>query len=107
QPAIKQSQVAAWLGITQGQVSRIERGMNPVRDLEKLDRWARVLGIPQRWLWFTLSAQSSSAYAPGSGTSNLPSTSDLEGDDVRRRQLLKAAGTGAVAVGASLLRSPN
>lgn len=107
QPVIKQSEIAEWLGITQGQVSRIERGATPVRDLDKLDRWARVLKIPQRCLWFSLSPQSSDAYPPDIDALNLPSTSDPNGDDdVRRRQFLTVAGTGATSVGASLLRSP-
>ncbi|MGH3752344.1 MAG: hypothetical protein ACRDRP_06535 [Pseudonocardiaceae bacterium] len=40
-PRVKQADVARWLGITQGQLSKIERSSMPVRDLDKLVRWAR------------------------------------------------------------------
>lgn len=36
-PQVNQSQLAQWLGITQGQLSRIERATTPIRDLDKLD----------------------------------------------------------------------
>jgi hypothetical protein len=35
-PHVTQTQLARWLGITQGQLSRIERSSTPVRDLRKL-----------------------------------------------------------------------
>lgn len=98
-PEIKQAELAVWLEMTQGQVSRIERGETPTRDLDKLDRWARTLKIPQRCLWFTLSAQSPNAYPSGASTPNLSATQAHPGGDVHRRQFLKSAAT----VGASLL----
>jgi transcriptional regulator with XRE-family HTH domain len=49
---LPQSQVARWLGITQGQLSRIEAGRNHVRDLEKLVRYALRLRVPAQLLWF-------------------------------------------------------
>ncbi len=51
--ALSQGIVAQWLGITQGQLSRIEHGA-PVVHLDRLMYWARVLGIPWAGLWFTL-----------------------------------------------------
>lgn len=60
-PEVKQVDVGRWLGLTQGQVSRIERAPNPVYDLDKLERWARVLRIPQQLLWFTFSSDQSDA----------------------------------------------
>lgn len=55
-PVLTQAQLAAWLGITQVQVSRIERAARPPRDLDKLAAWAETLGIPESQLWFRLSA---------------------------------------------------
>lgn len=50
---IPQETVAGWLGVTQGQLSRIENGPVIVH-LDRLIQWARVLGIPSSCLWFTL-----------------------------------------------------
>lgn len=105
QPETKQAELARWLGLTQGQVSRIERGETNTHDLGKLDRWARVIGVPQRCLWFTLSSQSSDAHVSAVGAPSLPTATDAGGGDVRRRRFLKAVGTSAVSVGASLLGS--
>ncbi|MGH3770596.1 MAG: helix-turn-helix domain-containing protein [Pseudonocardiaceae bacterium] len=54
-PRVKQTQLAYWLGITQGQLSRIERSSTPIGDLHKLDTWARALHIPADLLWFDVS----------------------------------------------------
>ncbi|MBF6176599.1 helix-turn-helix domain-containing protein [Nocardia blacklockiae] len=51
---IPQTVLARALGITQGQLSRIENGRNRVRDLDKLSHYARVLGAPAELLWFEL-----------------------------------------------------
>lgn len=51
--ALTQDVVADWLGITQAQLSRIEKGPAPEK-LSKLVRWARTLGIPAHLLWFKL-----------------------------------------------------
>lgn len=95
---VTQAQVARWLGISQVQVSRIERGQSAVNDLEKLDRWAHALRIPPRCLWFALSAQPSDAYPGAAPSPSLCPSAGAEGDDVRRRQFLKTA-----SVGVSLL----
>lgn len=50
---ISQETLAGWMGITQAQVSRIENGA-PIKHLDTLGHWARVLNIPQHLLWFTL-----------------------------------------------------
>jgi hypothetical protein len=47
--------VAAWCGITQPQVSKLESGTPPVY-LDRLIHWARLLRIPERYLWFKLPA---------------------------------------------------
>src|ERR1700704_1313880 len=52
---VGQAEVARWLGVSQGQISRIERDRSQVHDLDKLERWAKALKIPQRLLWFQLS----------------------------------------------------
>jgi transcriptional regulator with XRE-family HTH domain len=104
---VTQAQVARWLGISQVQVSRIESGRSSVNDLTKLDRWAKTLRIPQRCLWFSLSAQSSDVPSTGPSSPILRSATDGGRDDVRRRQFLKAARTGAATAGSSLLTAPS
>lgn len=51
--ALPQGVVAQWLGVTQGQLSRIENGA-PVVHIDRLIFWARVLRIPPAGLWFAL-----------------------------------------------------
>jgi transcriptional regulator with XRE-family HTH domain len=50
---ISQRLLGQWLGLSQAQVSRIEHGP-PVRNLDLLVYWARVLRIPPELLWFKL-----------------------------------------------------
>ncbi len=50
---ITQNLLGQWLGLQQPQISRIETGP-PIRDLDTLVYWARVLGIPAGMLWFDL-----------------------------------------------------
>jgi transcriptional regulator with XRE-family HTH domain len=50
---VSQELLGTWLGLTQAQVSRIENGP-PVRNLDTLAHWARVLQIPAHLLWFKL-----------------------------------------------------
>lgn len=50
---ITQALVGQWLGISQAQVNRIERGPAP-KNLDTLTHWARVLRIPADLLWFDL-----------------------------------------------------
>lgn len=103
-PPVQQTQLAGWLGITQGQLSRIERAVAPVRDLVKLDQWARVLHVPPHLLWFEMSPDPSetSAVSP-LGVTLAGESNQGEDDDVRRRDLLKAAGVAAAATGGGLL----
>jgi transcriptional regulator with XRE-family HTH domain len=106
-PTISQTQLGQWLGLTQAQISRLERGVTPAQDLIKLDRWAQALRIPQRYLWFTLAHDSLLASSnPHLGVQ--PDSADLgkEAGGIRRRESLKAATSTSVAiVGASLLTS--
>jgi hypothetical protein len=48
-----QDRAAAWVGITQTQLSRIENGQ-PMMHLDRLIQWARVLRIPADRLWFAM-----------------------------------------------------
>jgi transcriptional regulator with XRE-family HTH domain len=50
---LPQDMVAEWIGVTQGQLSRIENGPT-IMHLDRLMHWARVLRIPSSYLWFTL-----------------------------------------------------
>lgn len=50
---IPQELLGDWLGLTQAQVSRIENGP-PIRNLDTLTHWARMLRIPPELLWFKL-----------------------------------------------------
>lgn len=95
-PTLTQGTVATLIGITQGQVSRIERGLTPVRDLTKLDQWTRALKVPQQYLWFK--------NHPKSLSSDTLETDEAreDGEDVRRRQLL-TAGLGATLLGGSFV----
>jgi len=74
---ISQETAAAWAGITQAQLSRIENGA-PIVHLDRLVQWAKTLRIPPEHLWFKM---------PGEGTA--------EGDpeDVNRSEFLKLGGT--------------
>lgn len=51
-PPISQLEVSTALSVSQGQVSRIESGKTTINDLEKLTRWSRALGFPDKHLWF-------------------------------------------------------
>jgi 8-oxo-dGTP diphosphatase len=50
---VSQELLGTWLGLTQAQVSRIESGP-PVRNLDTLAHWARILQVPPYLLWFKL-----------------------------------------------------
>ena len=61
---IPQELLGGWLGLTQAQVSRVENGA-PIRNLDTLAQWARVLRIPSELLWFrTRPGQDSAAPPP-------------------------------------------
>jgi hypothetical protein len=48
---ISQSLLGQWLSLTQAQVSRVENGA-PLKNIDTLTHWARVLRIPPDLLWF-------------------------------------------------------
>ena len=70
--ALNQELLGRWLGLTQAQVSKIENG-KPEQNLETLRNFARILHLPQRFLWFDLPGQSR-LNPPGSprATEDLP-----------------------------------
>lgn len=105
QPIVKQSQLAKWLGLTQGQISRIERGASGSHDLAKLVSWAKVLQIPDDILWFSLTTCDETPCTPEVLQDKIESD-DSKGDDVDRRQLLKTVGIGAVLLGVNYDPNP-
>lgn len=50
---LSQELVGSWAGLAQAQISRIENGP-PIKDLDRLTRWAYILHIPGPLLWFKL-----------------------------------------------------
>ena len=103
-PPVNQAEMAAWLGVGQSQVSRIENG-HPPTDLAKLRRWAQVLRVPAALLWFHApDARDASPaeepvrnLAPRAGAGVEETGADEGGeDDVRRRDVLKLAGAATV-----------
>lgn len=101
-PPVTQAELGHWLGLTQGQVSRIERSASPVRDLERLDRWARVMRVPSDKLWFQPDPHAADVPEETACASDLISGVDTEGEDVRRRELLRTAALGVITLGASV-----
>jgi hypothetical protein len=73
--ALPQGVVANWLGVTQGQLSRIEHGP-PTVHLDRLIYWVRVLRIPSERLWFTL-PEDDRASATGT-PSNVPARDEFD-----------------------------
>lgn len=58
---IAQGLLGQWFGLSQSQISKIETGP-PILSLDTLRHWARVLCIPQEWLWFDLSGQGEKSF---------------------------------------------
>ncbi|MGH3621480.1 MAG: helix-turn-helix domain-containing protein [Sciscionella sp.] len=92
-PPLTQAAVGRWLGMTQAQVSRMERSATAPTDLRKLQRWSAALQIPPDLLWFSASHAPEESDTP-------PDPGNL--DDVDRRDLLKITGA-AVAAGTGIL----
>lgn len=90
---ISQSEVAHRLGLTQGQISRVESGRSRVVDLDRLTRWAEALRLPPGLAWWRYEAgavpDSPKPFRVGD-----PRRSKGEEESVDRRQFL----TGALAV---------
>ena len=92
---VSQELLGTWLGLTQAQVSRVENGP-PVRNLDTLAHWARVLQVPPHLLWFKLApgriaAEPGEESRPASVTPALAGTygrKPTEGEQVRDRDAL-------------------
>jgi len=93
--AISQAVVAGWAGISQTQLSRIESG-RPVRDLERLMHWVRILRIPSRLLWFELDEPDGSDDLLSEGVNRFFVGPAGEVSQTRRRDFIAA---GSLAVG--------
>jgi hypothetical protein len=72
---ISQTVVGAWVGLSQTEISRLETGP-PVKDMDKLVYWARVLQIPPDLLWFKLPEDRASPTEPPATIDN-PSEAGL------------------------------
>jgi hypothetical protein len=103
---ISQTLLGQWLGISQPHISRIETEA-PIRDLDTLVHWARVLRIPAELLWFKLpgdGSQLTTVEPQSSGVPPAPTDPSDEhtGDDPERDPVLSAPwshrGTVEVAV---------
>ncbi|MDQ3763147.1 MAG: helix-turn-helix domain-containing protein [Actinomycetota bacterium] len=101
-----QAQLARWLGITQGQLSRIERSSTPIHDLGKLDKWACTLHVPADQLWFQASSCCSEHRQAKPDRASVEKSESSEGSDVRRRSLFKATGVAASAGAGLLSKTP-
>lgn len=71
---ISQRLVAAWMDVSQAQLSRIERG-GQVTDLSKLIEWSQALKIPQKYLWFHLPGEAPESLPHSSAASHAPNES--------------------------------
>lgn len=90
-PPILQTQLAAWLGITQGQLSRIERSSESVRELDKIIKWSDALHLPLELRWFDSTAATVQEPWP-SAVDDHPGTVVSPASQLGRRDVLKAAG---------------
>jgi transcriptional regulator with XRE-family HTH domain len=109
---LRQEVVARWAGLTQAQLSRIENGP-PIKDLDRLVQWARILGIPAHLLWFQLPDQPGRAAGSSGGTERRGEATVAESprpvageiDDMNRRELLRIVSmTGSVVAADPLTR---
>jgi hypothetical protein len=83
---LPQTQVAKWLDLNQGQLSRIESGRNQVRELDKLVHYALRLRIPTHLLWFDV--PETQLLRPRAGVVMLPGGSVVSADNGRTEQAL-------------------
>jgi transcriptional regulator with XRE-family HTH domain len=87
---ISQEQVASWAYTTQAHISRLENGPPP-DTLHRLYFWARLLAIPQRYLWFELPENAPTAESPEADS---PGPRPEETPDVAPSQQPEAATPG-------------
>lgn len=96
EPHVTQAELGRWLGMTQAQVSRLERAKESPSDLRKLQRWASVLRVPPDLLWF----------APHAPDESDDTTEIATLEDVRRRDMLRLTGAAVVATSGVLNDAP-
>lgn len=82
---VSQTLLGQWLGLRQPQISRIETGP-PIRDLDTLSYWARVLRIPPDLLWFDLPAGRRRPAADASIMSIADGQDDQAQEDTTKRR---------------------
>ena len=61
--ALNQELLGRWLGLTQAQISKLENG-KAEQNLEVLRTYAKILHLPQHFLWFDLPGQSRLRFSP-------------------------------------------
>jgi hypothetical protein len=64
---LAQAEVGSWVGYSQPQVTRIERGSR-IRDLDRLIMWARARAVPEARLWFRLPSTTGGSVEDGLAT---------------------------------------
>jgi transcriptional regulator with XRE-family HTH domain len=109
-PRLTQAGLAELLGLTQGQISRLERHVAVTTDLAKLQTWAGALGIPEHLLWFRLDDPHRARGQPERAQQAGPPVSTASaGEEMHRRDLIKLAGIAAIPSAdlAELFAAPN
>lgn len=102
-PPVKQAELAKIIGVSQGQVSRIEQSEQPPGDLTKLITWAKLLDLPESILWFNFEANDTKSYTADGAPATINDEYCSE-DDVHRRELFKTVGIGAALLGTGSLQ---
>ncbi len=111
---VTQDRMAAWLGISQAQLSRYESGENQIDRLDRLRHFALVLGVPGERLWFdrvVIPAQVGSPEsgppdvlaAPWEATSIARSVEETARSDLAISRRAALTGAAAVTVGSALV----
>ena len=111
---VTQDRMAAWLGISQAQLSRYESGENPIDRMDRLRHFAQTLGIPGDRLWFDRVGIPSQAgpqtdsppdvlSAPWDATSIARSVEETARSDLAISRRAALSGAAAVAVGPALV----
>ncbi|WP_433616944.1 helix-turn-helix domain-containing protein [Dactylosporangium sp. CA-139114] len=101
---IRQDAAAVWLGISQSQLSRIERGLTRVDDIGRLLAWAAILAVPDDLLWIrpvtpsTVTTEVLRQDQQGQGSANRAGVGETW--DMNRRNLLRLATAAATTLAA-------
>jgi transcriptional regulator with XRE-family HTH domain len=68
---VRQADVARWAGISQVRISRLENGP-PIRQMDSLTYWAKLLGVPHHLLWFQMPGSTHSTSMSPHAAANSP-----------------------------------